>query len=63
MKIIPLIEKMKTKQEILDGFIMVCKNGTSRDCSVFVSEARSRGITYEELCEYKRKQNNRSKSL
>jgi hypothetical protein len=52
------IEKMKTKQEILDGFIMVCKKGTSHDCSVYVSEARNRGVTYEELCEYKRKRQN-----
>ena len=54
MIIISSIEKM-TKQQIMDAFVELCKVGTSHDCSVFVSEARRKGITYEELCEYKRK--------
>ena len=44
----------KSKEQILDEFIMVCKNGTSKDCGRFVREASCKGITYEELCEYKR---------
>lgn len=44
----------KSKEQILDEFIMVCKNGTSKDSRIFVQEAKHRGITYDELCEYKR---------
>lgn len=44
----------KTKQEIFDEFIRVCKTGTSRDCRILVQEAGRVGISYAELCEYKR---------
>ena len=44
----------KTKQEILDEFVRVSKTGTSRDCRIVVQEAGRVGISYEELCEYKR---------
>lgn len=44
----------KTKQEILDEFVRVCKAGTSRDCRIVVQEAGRVGISYAELCEYKR---------
>lgn len=44
----------KTKREILDEFVRVCKVGTSRDCRIVVNEAARYGISYEELCEYKR---------
>ena len=44
----------KTKEQICEQFIKVCKNGTSMDCSKFVHEAKRNGVSYEELCEYKR---------
>lgn len=44
----------KTKQEILDEFVRVCKTGTSRDSRIVVQEAKRFGISYDELCEYKR---------
>ena len=44
----------KTKEQICKEFIEVCKNGTSKDCSKFVYEAKRNGVSYEELCEYKR---------
>lgn len=42
------------RQEILDGFIKVCRKGTSKDCRMYVQDAKRQGITYEELCAYKR---------
>ena len=45
----------KTKEHICKEFIKVCKNGTSKDCSKFMYEAKRNGISYEELCDYKRK--------
>lgn len=45
----------KSKQQILDEFVRICKIGTSRDCKIVVDEAKRKGISYEELCEYKRK--------
>lgn len=47
------MQKM-TRQEILDGFIKVCRKGTSKDCRMYVQDAKMQGITYEELCAYKR---------
>ena len=44
-----------TKEQILEGFVNICKNGTSKDCMIYVNEAKRKGISYEELCEYKRK--------
>lgn len=44
----------KTKEQICKEFVEVCKNGTSKDCSKFVYEAKRNGVSYEELCEYKR---------
>lgn len=44
----------KSKKEIMDEFVRICKVGTSRDCRVVVDEAKRHGISYEELCEYKR---------
>ena len=44
----------KSKQEIMDEFVRICKVGTSRDCRIVVDEAKRHGISYEELCEYKR---------
>lgn len=44
----------KSKREILDEFVRICKIGTSRDCKIVVDEAKRQGISYEELCEYKR---------
>ena len=44
----------KSKAEIMDEFVRICKVGTSRDCRIVVDEAKRQGISYEELCEYKR---------
>lgn len=44
----------KNKTQILEEFIDVCHRGTSRDCMIFVNEAKRQGVSYEELCEYKR---------
>ena len=44
----------KSKQEILDEFVRICREGTSKDCSKVVHEAKRHGVLYEELCEYKR---------
>ena len=44
----------KSKEEIMNEFVRVCKVGTSRDCRIVVDEAKRHGISYEELCEYKR---------
>ena len=44
----------KSKEEIMDEFVRICKVGTSRDCRIVVNEAKRHGISYEELCEYKR---------
>lgn len=44
----------KSKGEIMNEFVRICKVGTSRDCRIVVDEARGHGISYEELCEYKR---------
>ena len=49
----------KSRQEILDGFVNVCKNGTSKDCSRYVNEAKRCGVSYEELCAYARKEVNK----
>lgn len=46
--------KSYTKQEILDLFVDICKNGTSRDSRICVQEGGRLGLTYEEMCEYKR---------
>ena len=48
--------KDKTHEEILRGFIEVCKTGTSIDCSRYADQAKRMGITWEELCEYKRRE-------
>ena len=45
----------RTTEQILKGFIDICKSGTSRDCRIYVQEAKRKGVTYAELCEYKRK--------
>lgn len=45
----------KSREEIMDEFASVCKSGNSRDCRIVVDEAKRRGISYEELCEYKRR--------
>ena len=42
------------KEQILEEFIEICKTGTSKDCRIFVEQAKKQGISYEELCEYKR---------
>lgn len=47
--------KNLTKQQILDGFVRVCKTGTSKDCRIYIQEAKQLGITYDELCDYKKK--------
>ena len=47
----------KSKEEIMNEFVRICKVGTSRDCRIVVNEARKHGITYEELCDYKRSVN------
>lgn len=47
----------KSKQEIMDEFVRICKIGTSRDCRIVVDEARRNGVSYEELCEYKQNMN------
>ena len=52
MKLINL--EGKNKEQICKEFVEVCKNGTSKDCSRFVHEAKRNGVSYEELCEYKR---------
>ena len=44
----------KSKEEIMNEFVRICKVGTSRDCRIVVDEAKRHGISYEELCEYKR---------
>lgn len=44
----------KSREEIMNEFVRVCKVGTSRDCRIVVNEAKRHGISYEELCEYKR---------
>ena len=44
----------KSKEQICKEFVDICKNGTSRGCSRFVHEAKRNGVSYEELCEYKR---------
>ena len=46
--------KNLTKQQILDGFVRICKTGTSKDCRIYVQEAKQLGITYDELCDYKK---------
>lgn len=42
------------KEKICKEFVKICKNGTSKDCMKFVYEAKRNGVSYEELCEYKR---------
>ena len=44
----------KEKSEILKEFVDVCKTGSSKDASKFVHEAKRKGVSYEELVEYKR---------
>lgn len=44
----------KTREEIMNEFVRVCKHGSSRDCRIVVYEAARNGVSYEELCEYKR---------
>lgn len=44
----------KSKEEIMNEFVRICKVGTSRDCRIVVNEAKRHGISYEELCDYKR---------
>lgn len=44
----------KSKQEVMNEFVRICKVGTSRDCRIFVDEVKRHGISYEELYEYKR---------
>ena len=44
----------KSKEEIMNEFVRICKVGTSRDCRIVVDEAKRHGISYEELCDYKR---------
>lgn len=44
-----------TKQEIMDKVIEVWENGTSRDSRIVVDEAKRNGVSYEELCDYKRR--------
>ena len=44
----------KNKEQICKEFVEVCRKGTSKDCSRFVHEAKRNGVSYEELCEYKR---------
>lgn len=44
----------KSKEDICKEFVRICKIGTSRDCRIVVDEARRHGVSYEELCEYKR---------
>lgn len=44
----------KSKEEIMNEFVHICKVGTSRDCRIVIDEAKRHGISYEELCEYKR---------
>lgn len=45
-----------TKQEIKDKVIDVWKYGTSKDSRMVVDVAKRNGVSYEELCEYKRNQ-------
>lgn len=51
----------KSRQEILDEFVRVCEVGTSRDCRIIVQAAMGEGISYEELCEYKRRKEQNKK--
>lgn len=51
----------KSKREIMDEFVRICKVGTSRDCRIVVNEAQRHGISYGELCAYKRRRANDSK--
>lgn len=44
----------KEKSEILKEFVNICKTGSSKDASKFVHEAKRKGVSYEELVEYKR---------
>lgn len=44
-----------TIEEICKQFVKICETGTSHDCTVFVAEAKRKGVSYETLCEYKRK--------
>jgi hypothetical protein len=52
----------KNKTQILEEFIDVCHQGTSRDCMIFVNEDKRHGVSYEELCEYKRIKENEIRS-
>ena len=45
----------RTTEQILKGFVDIGKSGTSKDCRIYVEEAKHKGITYAELCEYKKK--------
>lgn len=49
----------KSKEDILNEFVRICKVGSSRDCRIVVDEAKRQGISYEELCEYKRNKANK----
>lgn len=44
-----------SREDIMDEFVRVCKSETSRDCRIVVDVAKRHGISYEELCEYKRR--------
>ena len=34
----------KSKQEVMNEFVRICKVGTSRDCRIFVDEAKRHEI-------------------
>ena len=44
--------------DIYEEFVRICRTGTSKDCRIFVQEASRKGISYEQLCEYKREKEN-----
>lgn len=44
--------------DLMEQFVKICDTGTSKDCRLFVQEAKRKGISYEELCDYKRQKQN-----
>lgn len=43
-----------TKEQVKDKVIEVWSTGTARDSRLAVNEAVRNGVSYDELCEYKR---------
>lgn len=44
-----------TKKQIKEKVLEIWLTGTSKDSRIAVAEAKRNGVSYEELCEYKRR--------